>query len=246
MPGPDIWGPPTGGGGWQDWFKQKAGGGRPPIQVGGGGGGQVGSGGGFDWKGMLGSIPWGDLLGAGISAGGTLVGGDRANRARADEAAKDRAFQERMRNTSFQAAVTDMEAAGLNPALAYSQGGAAQPGGAIAGVEDSISPAVSSAQHARRLQKELKLLTTQEIDIYESARLKKATTKETSRKAELVLDQQRSVELSNQLLKMAMPAAANRRDVETSKVGRNAAFAERIRRILWGSGPAIPRIGGGR
>lgn len=104
---------------------------------------------------------WQALIPAGISAAASLIGGRQANIARRREARKQMAFQERMRDTAWQAAVADMRAAGINPALAYGQGPAAAPSGTMAAQSDVITPAVSSALQTKRLTAELKLLDQQ-------------------------------------------------------------------------------------
>lgn len=62
------------------------------------------------------------------------------------EALANRQFQERMSNTSYQRAVEDMKKAGLNPILAFSNGGASTPGGSAGTISGaSIGLASSSA-----------------------------------------------------------------------------------------------------
>lgn len=98
---------------------------------------------------------------AALSAAASIFGQERANRTNQKEAGVNRAFQERMRNTEWQAAVEDMRKAGINPAVAYSHGGASSPGGSQATVEDSIGKGSSSAMQALAMRKNLELLDAQ-------------------------------------------------------------------------------------
>lgn len=74
------------------------------------------------------------LIAAGIGVVGDFIGGGRQMR-----------FQERMSSTAYQRAMADMRRAGLNPMLAYGQGGASTPGGALVQPGGSITEAAGSA-----------------------------------------------------------------------------------------------------
>ncbi len=109
-------------------------------------------------------------IGAAVGALGTYIGSRQQGRRQSKEAQRDRDFQERMSSTAYQRSIHDMEAAELNPALAYQQGGASTPGGSKADTVDEISPSISTALQTKRLGQELKVMKATERETNARAR----------------------------------------------------------------------------
>lgn len=100
----------------------------------------------------------------------------KANTTNIDLQRQQQDWEERMSSSSYQRAVTDMKAAGLNPMLAYSQGGASTPSVSAATVqpEDAIGRGLQSALQQRIASAQLEQIqaqtdqtrkTTESIDI---------------------------------------------------------------------------------
>lgn len=93
---------------------------------------------------------WGSVLG---TAGAALIGGignymgqKDTNEQNLTLGREQMQFQERMSNTSYQRAIKDMEAAGINPMLATKLGGASTPPGSMPQVGNAIGAGISGAQ----------------------------------------------------------------------------------------------------
>lgn len=109
---------------------------------------------------MLGTLAGGVMSGLGslVAGGLNYLGTREQNIMNRDIMREQMGFQERMSNTAYQRAMQDMKSAGLNPMLAFSQGGASTPSGASVQMQNEMSGVSSSAVDFKRSMAEIENL----------------------------------------------------------------------------------------
>lgn len=184
-------------------------------------------------------MEWGSVIGAGISAIGSLAGGainsagqqaanDRMMQFNAQEAQKNREFQWDLSSTAYRRGMADMKAAGLNPILAYSQGGASATGGAQASVNlenalEGLGQGVTSAGQIARNVADLSNIKARTEAEQSQAKLNEANTSlSAAATAKAMQDTQTS-------------AAAQRREDANTALLTEQVKNPAAQRMLWGA-----------
>lgn len=193
---------------------------------------------------------WGALLGGlasgAVAAGGSALSASIQSGGSAEQAREQMAFQERMANSAYQRATTDMRAAGINPMVAYSQGGASAPPGAkgdVANPElgEGLSQGVTSGMALAALEKDLQ---QKDADIALAEAAKEAKIAETH----LTENSAKTADLNNKKLAIELPAvkAGVPAKVKHGKINEKAAIYDAISgrvKDLLGIGASAAEIG---
>lgn len=183
------------------------------------------------------------LAGALITGASSLIGGERRNKSQISQADRQMQFQEDMSNTAYQRAVKDMRKAGINPILAASRGGASTPGGAMAQIMDTVTPAVSTALQSQSV--------TANVSVAEETATKLAQDALTSRADEWKKSAERafiSLSYNEKLLAMKLleeQIAIAHRDgtIAASTYGQIMRYIKEFSSSILGGGSLVPRTG---
>lgn len=191
--------------------------------------------------GLLDSVTGGDVLSAGGSLLSGLIGSSGAKDANAAGAAsilQQEKFQKQMSSTAYQRAVKDMEAAGLNPMLAYSQGGASTPTGASmqfqnpnAGLAAGIGGMASSAYNAENTSANIRSTNQSTSNAREQASIIRSGQVTAAEQAKQAV-------LQTKLTSSAVNAARNASDVASGDFGKVLAYLNAISGAIHGTSSA--------
>lgn len=194
-------------------------------------------------------IDFSSALGAGVSGLFGAAGG--LAQTSANKAAQQRQFrfQEMMYRNRYQFTMEDMQAAGLNPILAYRQGGGgAPPGGAMAGAPNIMEAAAGSARGLAKMSADVKLAKmgtrlrrteiglrgAQEAATTWQAELNRKLTKKAEIDAEVSSATAANIRTQTTLGRTAIPAAKAQETLDKTTLGGRLRQLNRIIRSITG------------
>lgn len=183
-------------------------------------------------------------------------------KAQAKEAKRAREWAEMMRATAYQTAVKDLEAAGLNPMLAYAQGSASTPGAPMAHISQSdISQSmrgvgermISSAKQSGMMRDQIKTVEAQREAAEADAEVAKGSVK--SRQEAIWAAADRDAQSAHLSIAQARRAEAEKTNLEydsqmkradaefySSEFGSRVRNVERIMQALPAIGPILRSV----
>lgn len=148
-------------------------------------------------------------------------GARQQNRANSQAVQAQMGFQRAMSNSAYQRGMADMKKAGLNPILAYRQGGASSPGGATF---QAASPLGSGARFGLETASALSTVKKQASEVNKiDADTKKVFQEIKNLGAQYNLTEQQTAKVANEVTKVfweAMTAASEKLKVDYENIPR--------------------------
>lgn len=185
-------------------------------------------------------------IGSAVPAVASFFGAKSQNKANRAMAREQMGFQERMSSTAYQRSIADMRKAGINPMLAFQQGGASSPGGASARMENVIEPAVSSAKGGIMMRSELKSMEASRELMYNQATAERNRAELSAAQTARTFLDSNLVGLQSRVLELQLPALINTARVEATRFARGGAFIDRLRQMILGGRGFVNPLGGRR
>nr|QJB20692.1 MAG: DNA pilot protein [Microvirus sp.] len=175
---------------------------------------------------------------------------NRANIAAADRAMR---FSERMSSTAYQRAMADMRAAGLNPMLAFSQGGASAPSGVTPTINSTTKSGLGHAAITAGLGIQSAATAKQQADTQQASAestiaLNKANTAQQVANTQKTIADTRRIETETAISKRKQPRAEAQEKLEKkgidlverliNSIGSDAKSSKEARDLIK-SGPSV-------